>query len=85
MFPRDDNDIYIAPDVIYLQVQESEVSWCSDKINDTDVEYVKRANLTECRQQRDKFEHDLAGMENHAKLLSEIVEGLTKQRDGLPE
>jgi hypothetical protein len=27
---------------IYLQVDESEVSWCVDQIHDTDVEYVRK-------------------------------------------
>ena len=41
-----------APDKIYLQIEDVDdvfhsdgVSWCADKINDTDVEYI-RADLS---------------------------------------
>ena len=32
---------------IYLQVDEPEVSWCCDKINDTDIEYRLKADYDE--------------------------------------
>ena len=53
------------PERIYLQVHEDDVwakdlhigetTWCVDKINDTDVEYVLASRLEECEAQL-KFE-----------------------------
>lgn len=36
------NVIAKPPKNIYLQIDESEVTWCADKINDDDVEYVRK-------------------------------------------
>lgn len=34
------------PDVIWLQTQDDDVTWCEDQVNEDDVEYVRKDSLT---------------------------------------
>lgn len=37
-----DEVAYQVPDIIYLQIKDlGGITWCVDRINDTDIEYVR--------------------------------------------
>ena len=50
-----------APNTIYLQTDEfPETTWCVDRINDTDTEYVKAERIAELKMQNKKLVQALA-------------------------
>ena len=47
------------PDVIYLQVDEfPEITWCTEKIHDTDVEYVRADLLAAARSENERLREE---------------------------
>ena len=66
----------------WTDVCETEVSWCSDRINESDIEYVlasdHAASLRECEEEKDKFKKAL---EHYAdmEMWDESFNGLGKQ------
>ena len=52
-------DDFVAPERIWLQTEESEdfcgITWSSDRVNDSDIEYVKAEALSRIRAERDEM------------------------------
>ena len=43
-----------APEIIYLQAWMPEVTWCEDKINDDDIEYIRADRVIQIRDALEK-------------------------------
>ena len=39
------------PKIIYLQIDEPEISWCEDKIHKTDIEYSLVTSAEDCNEE----------------------------------
>ena len=66
-----------APEVIYLQWTGSEYdednTWCSDEINDDDIEYIKKALAAEMRGELDKLTQELYDSKYIAASRKELL------------
>ncbi len=64
-----------APNAIYLQVEEPiEVTWCADRINETDVKYVRAQIAEERLEALDKLVRSITAGGTVADLESWFVE-----------
>lgn len=70
------------PDRIYLQAKDEdgelpdEVTWCVDRIHDTDVEYVLATELERAKATIDYLQVRIAALGTQVKEYAEEIEGL---------
>jgi len=54
--------------IIYLQVDQTEVTWCQDKINDSDVEYIRKDIYDSLKEENERLKKVLL---NSLELLND--------------
>jgi hypothetical protein len=61
-----------TPKIIYLQqLNDIEITWCDDQINDDDVEYIKKSEYDHILSLISDLKQDAISLEEYARLMSE--------------
>jgi len=75
-----------APITIYLQNDpEGETTWCEDKINDDDVEYVQFAEVSRLTAEKERALEDVRTSALHIGSLNDDIHALTTELAALKE